>query len=300
MSNITKLTKAILGIKKNEAINVRSFIRSWHRRLGPLFYKKKYTALDVVKAMEKAGMRSGSTVLIQSSWSEFYNCQSSPQELIQAIIDFLGPEGTLAMPCMPLLKNGEVFDVANTKTKAGYFAECFRKYPGVKRSIHARHSVCAIGKNADYLINEHHLGETPWDEKSPYYKLSLVDALVFGFGLGSHWMGTIAHCSESILRGNVDYYTNLWRKEKSTYEYIDYDGEKKKYSNFKMSSSRPTSYFKQRRIVEKYLHSHYQRISNLQISCFEAAEVVRVVTNQAKKGHTIFLYPSTRGYNFED
>lgn len=288
---IVSIVKKILGIKRTEGLHVRGFIRSWHRRLGPYFYKQKYSANDVVSAMERAGMKKGSTVLIQSSWSEFYNCQNSPNELIAAIINFIGPDGTLCMPALPLLKKGEVFDVNNTKTKAGYFAECFRKYPGVKRSIHTQHSVCAIGKNADYLLDEHHLGETPWDEKSPYFKLSKLDALVFGFGLGSHWLGTTAHCPESLLRGKVQYFTERWKKEKSTIKYIDVDGNEKSYTNYRPSGPRLTSYFKQRWIASHYLTSHYQHISNLQISCFEAKEMVEKMTDLAKKGFTMCLYP---------
>ena len=299
MQGINKFLKFILGIKKNEAISVRSFIRSWHRRLGPLFYKEQFTAKDVVHKMEHAGARKGSTVFIQSSWGEFYNCKSTPTELIKEILDFLGPEGTLCMACMPYMKNGEVFDVSNTKTKAGYLAECFRNYPGVKRSIHTHHSVCALGKNADFLLCEHHLGETPWDEKSPYYKLTMLNALVFGFGLGAYWMGTIAHCPESLLRGKVALYSDLWSKEKTAYHYIDYDGVEKTYYNYRLCKKRPTSYFKQKRIIIKHLSSRYQRISNLQISCFDANEVVTVLTDLAQKGSTIFLLPTTIGYKFE-
>lgn len=301
--NTKAIIKACLGIKKKEGLNMRALIRSWHRRLGPIFYKQKYSAHDVVLAMEQAGMKKGSSILIQSSWSEFYNCTNTPNELINEILDFLGPEGTLCMACMPYIKDNEPFDLVNAKTTAGYFAECFRKVPGVKRSINTRHSVCAIGKNADYLLSEHHLGETAWDEKSPYYKLSLIDGLVFGFGLGSHWMGTIAHCPESLLKDKVPYYTDLWDKEMTEYRYIDYDGIEKSYKNYSMPESGPkmrlTSYFKQRWIIEKYLHSHYQHVSNLQISCFEAKEVVTVLTDLARKGINICLTPSKKGYEFE-
>ena len=301
---IKKIIKACLGINKKEGLSVRAFNRSWHRRLGPLFYRRKYTAGDVVAAMQRAGMKEGSTILIQSSWKEFYNCTSSPIDLIEELLNFLGPNGTLCMACMPYIRDNEPFDLVNAKTTAGYLAECFRKMPGVKRSINTRHSVCAIGKHADYLLGEHHMGETAWDEKSPYYKLSTIEgALVFGFGLGAHWLGTIAHCPESLLKGQVPYYTDLWDKELAVFRYIDYDGVEKSYTNYSMPESGPkmrlTSYFKQRHIIKKYLHSHYQHISNLQISCFEANEVVTVLTDLARKGIDICLTPSKRGYKFE-
>lgn len=299
--NWKSMLKFLLGIKAKEDLSLKAFIRCWHRRLGPYFYKTKYSPLDVVYAMKRAGMREGSTVFIQSSWGEFYNCTGTPQDLIREILTIIGKDGTLAMACMPV--NCDIFDVLNTPTKAGYLAECFRKYPGVKRSINVRHSVCAIGRNADYLLSEHHLGETPWDEKSPYYKLSKVDALVFGLGLGPYWVGTITHCVDSLLKDKVPYYTDMWDKEKTKYEYIDYNGVQKSYYNYSMPKSgkhrRLTSYFLNRRICKKYLHSHYQQISNLQISCWEAKEVVPTLVELGRKGIDSNMMPLKCGYTFE-
>jgi hypothetical protein len=59
------------------------------------------------------------------------------------------------------------------------------------------------------------------------------------------------------------------------------------------------SYFKQRRIARKYLHRHYQQVSNLQICCFEAKEVVEGLTQLARKGVNTNLLPITWGYKFE-
>lgn len=297
MFSAKKVLKFLLGIDPKEGLNERSFIRSWHRRIGPFIYKEKYSARDVVNAMERAGMKRGSTILIQSSWREFYNCTNTPMELIDEILKALGPEGTLCMACMPIIVKGKPFDISTTKTYAGYLSECFRHYPGVKRSIN-RHSVCAIGPNADYLLSEHHLGETPWDEKSPYYRLSQVDALVFGLGLGSYWMGTIEHCPESLLRGEVPFFTDLWTKTKTDYPYIDVDGKEKVCQNYTFRTTRLISYFKQRHIIRKYLHNHYQQVSNLQISCFEARKVVSVLMELARKGKTIIRYPFSFGYHF--
>lgn len=301
--SIKSIIKTLLGIRQKEDLSMRGFLRCWHRRLGPYFYKKKYSPEEVVAAMQQAGMKEGSTVMIQSSWGEFYNCTGTPQQLIEAILRALGPEGTLCMAAMPVALHGKPFDVANTRTRAGWLAESFRRYPGVKRSINERHSVCAIGPKADYLLGEHHLGETAWDEKSPYYKLSQVDGLCFGLGLGAYWIGTIGHCVDSLLRGKIQYFTDLWDTEPTRYDYIDYDGQQKYYYNYSMPESGPKmripSYFKQRRIARKYLHRRYEQVSNLQICCFEAKEVIDVLTALGRKGITTNLLPLTQGYKFE-
>ena len=298
-----RIIKKILGISEKEGLCFNALVKSWHRRLGPHFYKQKYSAADVVEAMKKVGLKEGSTLLIQSSWGEFYNCTSTPVELIEEILKTIGPTGTLMMPSMPIIKEGQPFDVKNNPTSAGYFAECFRKYPDVKRSINTRHSVCAIGANADYLLSEHHLGETPWDEKSPYYKLSRIDGLVFGMGLGSHWLGTIAHCVDSLLKNELPYYGDLWDKEKTKFEYIDWDGTLKAYYNYGMPTKgkhiRYVGYFKERRLCNKYLDRRYVQISNLQITCWDAKEVVPTLLSLARKGIDGNLLPLKIGYKFE-
>lgn len=302
--NTKGIIKFVLGIKQKEDLSVKAFIRCWHRRLGPYFYKKRFTSADVVAAMERAGMRQGSTVLIQSSWGEFYNYDGTPNELIKAILEKIGETGTLCMACMPKVDANGVFDVRESPSTAGYLSECFRKYPGVKRSISTRHSVCGIGPNADFLLSEHHLGKTPWDEKSPYYKLSEVNGLVFGFGLGPYWIGTISHCVESVLKDQIPYYTDMWDKEMTKYTYVDYDGTIKYYYNYSMpikgSHIRITSYFKNRMIANRYLHSHYQKVSNLEISCFEAKEIIDVLVKLARKGKDINLLPLKIGYKFPE
>ncbi len=94
------------------------------------------------------------------------------------------------MPAYPLLRNeNSIFDVRNTPTGAGLIAEEFRHYPGVKRSLNRQHSVCALGPMSDFLLGEHHLSKTCWDEKSPYYKLGEINAIVFTLGLGKVFVG---------------------------------------------------------------------------------------------------------------
>jgi len=302
--NAKNVIKKIVGIPLNENLEIGCLIKNWRLRIGPYFYKKKYSAENVVDAMKRAGMKKGSVVFIQSGWAEFYNCTSTEYELITEILKVIGPEGTLAMACMPLLRKGKIFNVKKTVTSAGMLAETFRKYPGVKRSINQRHSVCAIGAQADYLISEHHLGETAWDKKSPYYKLSKVNALVFGFGLGKYWVGTIIHCVDSLLREEIPYYHDLFCSEKTEYKYIDYDGVEKSYWNYDMPISGPkkrvTSYFKNRHICRKYLHGSYQQISNLQITCWKADEIVPTLVALGRKGIDTGLLPSKRGYIFDN
>ena len=296
--------KKCVGIATNEGLSLFDLEFNWRLRIGKRIYHQKFGAADVISKMKEAGVKEGSVVFIQSRWAEFYNFASTPSELIDAILELIGPHGTLAMACMPNIREGKLFNVKRTSTNAGLLAEVFRKYPGVKRSINLQHSVCAIGEKADYLVSEHHLSETPWDKKSPYYKLSELDAILFGFGLGKYWVGTIIHCVDSLLKDEAPYYTDLFFPVKTEHKYIDYDGIEKSYYSYDMPQTGPKiridSYFKSIRIAKKYLTGYYSRVSNLQISSYKAEEVVRVLTDLGRKGIDVYMMPSKRGYKFQN
>ncbi len=48
------------------------------------------------------------------------------------------------------------FDVKKTISQMGLLTELFRRKPGVKRSIHPTHSVCAYGLLAEEITKGHH------------------------------------------------------------------------------------------------------------------------------------------------
>src|SRR5690554_3160679 len=215
---VRKLIKKYFGIN-----GISLFVKKQKKKFMQKIYTKKYTADDLVSEMCKMGMEKGSVVFIHSSMTEFYNYKGTANELIDKIIEVIGEEGTLMMPAYPKVTkkfDDEVdFDVLNSVSGAGYLSEVFRKYPGVKRSINIQHSVCAYGKLADYFTSEHHFSVTTWDEKSPYYKMSQLNTLVFAFGL-PYFLGTMIHCTESILRTKYKYFQLFFTKE-TRYKYRD-------------------------------------------------------------------------------
>ena len=295
--------KKILGIAPNSGLSLEDLIWDWRLRIGKHLFKKKYTAQDVVAAMKSMGMQKGSIVFIQSRWAEFYNCTSVVEDLIDAILEEIGPEGTLGMACMPFMQEGKLFNVKKTPTNAGFLAEAFRRYPGVKRSVNIQHSVCALGPQADYLVSEHYLSETPWDKKSPYYRLSEVNASVFGLGLGKYWIGTIIHCVDSLLKDEVPYYHDMFFTEKTEYKYIDCDGAEKSYWCYDMPLTGPKkrigSYFLNKRLAKKFKSRKYAQVSNLQMTCYDAKDVVTTVVALGRKGIDSYWTPSKKGYKFE-
>jgi aminoglycoside 3-N-acetyltransferase len=302
MSIIFKLRqkfKKIFGIK-----SITLLYKKRRRHILKLFFRKKYTAKDLVALMKTMGMKKGSVVFIHSSMTEFYNYSGTGEELITEIINIIGEEGTLLMPAYPSNRfcairdvndcNGVDFDVNKTPSAAGYLTEVFRKYPGVKRSINLQHSVCAYGKDADYFVSEHHLEETPWNKKSPYYKLYLKEALVFAFGL-PYFLGTTIHCTEDLLKNKYQYFSLFFTK-KMEYKYRDSAGNIGYHKILLPGLHRKRS---KKKMIKRYFDSsefHLSKISNLRVEMVNAKYMLDVFLAQAEKGNVMYTKPSPKPY----
>ena len=294
-----QLFNSAQNFKKKLGINnFEAFKKKKKRKLFRLFYKEKFNATDLISLMQNMGLQKGSVVFIHSSMTEFYNYTGTAKELIDKIIEAIGENGTLMMPAYP--KNKEIFDnevdfdVLNSPSGAGYLTETFRKYPGVKRSINIQHSVCAYGKLADEFVSEHHRSLTAWDQFSPYYKMSQIHTLIFSFGL-PYFLGTVIHCTDSILRTKYRYFQLFFRK-KSEFKFRDSEGRigVNKYLTHDFARRRS-----KKKIIKKYFDKHQfkkTKISNLDVEVVDAKYTLELYLQLAERGITMYSVPSPKPY----
>lgn len=287
--------KRLLGIK-----DVSRLRKELKKKVGKIVYHQKYHADDIVDVMIGMGMRQGSVVCIHAAMKEFYNYKGSAKELIGRILEVITPEGTLMMPAFPdqthVHEQDYVFDPQNDKTKAGALAEAFRQYPGVIRSINVQHSVCAWGKYAKWLTQDHQSCRNCWDEDSPWYRMTRLNALNFTLGLSSHYIGTFDHCVEAILYKEHPYWAQFFNKE-WTYHYYDNNGNIQSYCCIEGDIERRT---RERRLIKYFSRDEYQkeRISNLLIQRFKTRPCLDKMITLGRKGITMYYVPSTKGFAF--
>ena len=291
------LFKKMTGIK-----DISLMRKNLHKRVGMILYKKKYTSQDIIDAMSRMGVKSGDVVCIHASMKEFYNFQGTAQELIDAITNFLTPEGTLMMPAMPFNDlrfvdlDKYIFDPQNAKTAAGHLAETFRNYPGVYRSINIQHSVCAWGKHAEWLTQDHHKGHNCWDEYSPYFRMSQLNGIVVNLGMPHSFIGTFDHCVEAILYKEHPYWQQFINK-RQTFRYYNDKGEICHYTCFtgnidcRSRESRLIKYF------NNDIHKQ-EKLSNLLINVFYANPCLKKMVELGRKGITMYYVPSPKKYTF--
>jgi aminoglycoside 3-N-acetyltransferase len=125
--------------------------------------------------MRELGIRPGDTVLFHSSLSSLGWVEPGPEAVIQAFLDVLGPEGTLAAPTIiPALKGiRPLFDRERSPSEVGRLTEVLRQWPGAVRSDHPTHSVVALGAQAEEITRDH---RSSWGPNTPWGR----DALGFG------------------------------------------------------------------------------------------------------------------------
>lgn len=149
------------------------------------------------------GLRPGTIVMVHSSLGRIGWTDGGPITVIEALLEVLGPEGTLVMPAeSPQLAepgNKHVFDPRTTPTTLGAIPEAFRSYPGTQRSNHPLVSVCANGRCAQQITAEHAL-EFCEGRGTPFEQLYELDAWTLLIGVGFDRC-TSLHFAESRVPG---------------------------------------------------------------------------------------------------
>ena len=150
------------------------------------------------------GVRSGGPLLVHSSLKALGWVAGGPAGVVQALMDVIGPEGTLVMPAQSqdltdpvrwsapavppewhdeIRRSMPAFDRLRTPTRdMGRIAELFRTWPGVTRSHHPTSSFVARGRDAELVTTDQPLSD-PFGEASPLAKLYELSAQVLLLGV---------------------------------------------------------------------------------------------------------------------
>lgn len=155
--------------------------------------------------MRNLGVKPGGTMIVHSSLRSLGWVCGGAQAVIEALLDALGPQGTLVMPSQSgglsdpanwkappvprawwqtIRDTMPVYDPARTPTREmGAIAELFRTWPGVMRSAHPSNSFTALGLGARAILEPHELDD-PFGEASPLGRLYDCDAQILLIGAG--------------------------------------------------------------------------------------------------------------------
>ncbi|MGA8114069.1 MAG: AAC(3) family N-acetyltransferase [Actinocatenispora sp.] len=177
------------------------------------------TRASLAADLRALGVRAGSVLLVHSSLSSLGWVCGGPVAVVQALLDALGPDGTLVVPThtgdnsdpamwqrppvpaawWPVIRNTmPAFDPAVTPSRGlGVIPELARTWPGAVRSGHPATSFAAIGPAAEEITRGHLLHEGLGDE-SPLGRIHAADGDVLLLGVG-HDNNTSLHLAEARI-----------------------------------------------------------------------------------------------------
>lgn len=171
------------------------------------------TQSDLVAGFRGLGLDRGLTVMAHSSLSAFGWVEGGPEAVIEALLEVLGPEGTLCLPTLCQRDRElrfETWDLAKSPSDVGRLTEVFRHWPGAIRSDHATHSVAALGPLAETITAGHATAHgrpgpwgpaafghgSPWDQ---FYRLNVRYCF-----LGVNFrVNTMRHYIQSVLVAEI-------------------------------------------------------------------------------------------------
>jgi aminoglycoside 3-N-acetyltransferase len=174
------------------------------------------TVTTLVTDLAACGFHAGQIVLAHISLSALGWVVGGAQAVIQALLQVLGPTGTLMMPTQtwknldpssgahgpvpeawwPTIRSHwPAYDPATTPSVGmGVVAELFRTWPGAQRSRHPVRSFAALGPQAEGLLATHAL-EDPFGETSPVGQLYALNGYILLLGT-DHSSNTSLHLAE--------------------------------------------------------------------------------------------------------
>ena len=147
---------------------------------------------ELRSGLESLGIAAGDTVMLHSSLKSIGFVDGGPRTMLEALVEAVGPSGTLVVPTywlpggtiLATCKLADyVFDPRKHGSHLGRLPSEFLTFDGIARSIHPTHSVSAIGRDAHYVVDSHHLAPSIFGTGSPWDRCHELNAKVIGLGI---------------------------------------------------------------------------------------------------------------------
>jgi aminoglycoside 3-N-acetyltransferase len=226
------IVRKILSLSPHIEIFVRRFYWANIEKLSGIskFIKKKEIQINageiknlnyyiVENHLRKNGVKRGSLLVVHSAFTSLRSRVESANELLEFLLNIIGPDGTLAMPAMPFFKNARpindylsnkidenvyFYDVQRSRIKTGALPSALHKRPGSIRSKHPINTMVAFGLLAEKLMNGNLSGESPLacGITSSWYRCVEEDAIIVSIGTDLSHSLTMIHVAEDTKDNN--------------------------------------------------------------------------------------------------
>lgn len=209
---LSELANRVLPEDTARSLRVRYL--AGRRHLSPIerFFYGRFSAASLREHLTERIGTDYEILMVHSSMNRLASaCTDGPLELVRMLIDFCGPERTLAMPAFyfgdpdigsvhETFAANPVFNLRRTPSQMGLATELFRRSKNVIQSRHPVYRVAALGPLAKELTRGHEHCLRPAGVGSPFDFMAQRDSMVIGIGKSFHVMTQVHHMED--LMGN--------------------------------------------------------------------------------------------------
>lgn len=157
------------------------------------------TTREIIDGLAALGIGAGSTLLVHSAMRTMGRVDGGAATVIDAILETLGPSGTLVVPSFTFAHEVEedpIVDPAADRSEMGILTETARTYPAAQRSVAFRHSFSAIGRRASVIANVD-ASLSPFDLRSAFGVMLALNTQVLLIGV-TYSSSTSHHFAEFV------------------------------------------------------------------------------------------------------
>jgi aminoglycoside 3-N-acetyltransferase len=157
------------------------------------------TQRDIAEGVRRVGLKEGDVALVHSAMRTFGPIEGGAKTVVAALLEVLGPAGTLVAPAFTFTHEAEkdpIIDPKNDRSEMGAISEAIRLHPGAFRSIAYRHGFSAIGRRAR-VITGVDPALSPFDLRSAFGVMLALNTQVLMCGL-TYTSSTSHHFAEWV------------------------------------------------------------------------------------------------------
>lgn len=183
---------------------------------------------DLLAGFRTIELTSSKIMMVHSSYKALGGVEGGAERVIDALLDFVGPEGTLLFPNFNFQSwtESHYFDIRETPSKMGIIGELARLRGETVRTPHPIYSFAALGKRKmDFAVCNDIEAYGP---NSVFALFHQLNGMILSIGL--HWNSTFSMHHYVEFRSGCDYR----RVKRFSGIYVDYEGipQIKTYSMF--------------------------------------------------------------------
>ena len=180
-----------------------------------------YSFQDILNGFRKIPLTDSQTVLVHSSYKSLGGVEGGGETVINALLAWVGPDGTLLLPNFNFQSwtESHYFDVRETLSHMGIIGELGRKRPDAVRTPHPIYSFTVLGKRKDaFAACDDVEAYGPNSAFALFHKINGINV-----SIGLHWNSTFS------MHHYVEYNTgcDYRRVKKFSGIYVGYDDQPK-------------------------------------------------------------------------